>query len=314
MASFCCAFQISPRRLPVKILSTILFSFALLFSVQAEEQARNAYEVEVLKERLKLSSAIPSAERQEQAELARRSRHENARGLYVAVDLNTNPLVRPMNTFTSNSKAGVEQGDIPISNQGIFGDWGLGAGWQKALSENAGLRFEGGYRWMRFHLNTPNYSRIDFAPIGIDLRQVGQLIDFEGSATMGGPRGSVFFDFDLGDPEGSLMYIGSSIGHVQVAAEYNLAVNSIGNAVAAEYGLDASSLGSTMDDQAGTLAFTIEAGFILRLGDRLKVRVGYEWLGINEINLTTMGGSPNRVLLGDRHTVKVGLLHFFRRR
>ncbi len=269
----------------MRILFASLFASILLFSAQAEDnKARNAKEVKALKNRL--FGVDPT----------RRSHHEGA-GLYIAADLGPHLLGEdPANNFSVNAAEGVREGDIPLENQGIFGDYAVNMGFQRALSGAVGLRFEGGYRWMSFDLGHPTYSRVDFAPI--PLEQVNQLVALEGTANLSGPRAGVFLDFGLGD-SGSFMYVGSSIGFTQVAAQYDMALGS---------------LSSMMDDQARTTTLSAEAGAVLRLGGRLGLRIGYEWLRINEVDLMTTGGSGVNVMPGDRHTVKVGIFHFFRRR
>ena len=312
----------------MKILSTFLFALSLLYSAYAQnDEAQNDEASETLQEKLqdlgkKLAKDAETAENLEEelpglgkklaqnAETIRAmekrlfgvnpmARYENENGgLYISLDFTPRQLGDgPVNEFgIDEGGEGTRVGTVPINNRGVFGDMSASLGFQHALSDSVSVRMEGGYRWMRFDLDNPTYSHIEMAPIPID--QINQLVQLNGDVEFRGPRGGAFLDFGLGD-SGHFFYLGSSFGLVNVAGQYEATI-----------GPDISIL---LDDSNTTTLQTYEAGAVFRFG-RMGVRMGYELTRISAFNLTTMTGGVLSATPGDRHMVKIGLFHFFRKR
>ena len=261
----------------MRILTTLFFAFSFLCSIHAEEEPSNAEAVRTLKHNLFESN--PDG------------------GLYISIDFGSRRVGEdPTNSFNADADEGVRAGTVPINNRGVFGDLGASVGYQGAISNRISLRAEGGLRWMRFDLDNPTYSRVDFAPVPLDL--INQMVQFEGTAEARGFRVGTFLDFHYGN-SGSFVYVGSSYGLVNMSAQYNLTVGPEG---------------STLNDSHYiNMKPGFEAGTVIRFG-RTGLRIGYELTRFGQVDLTTAGGSALTVLPGNRHMVKVGLFHFFRRR
>ena len=270
----------------MRILTTVLFTFSLLFSVQAQdEQPRNAEAVQEVTDKFNLYGVNPFR------------RGGDSGGLYVSIDFGPRQMGEdPVNDFSYTGEDGTREGTVPINNRGVFGDLGGSIGYQWALSNGVSVRAEGGYRWMRFDLDNPVYSRVDFAPISLD--ELNGLVQFSGTAEARGFRGGAFLDLHLGDT-GSFIYVGSSYGLMNVAAQYDLA---IGSQVAA------------LDDNNSTNMFNHEVGVVINLRGGAGLRIGYELTQFSQIDLTTAGGGALAVMPGNRQMVKIGLINFFRRR
>ena len=270
----------------MKILTNLLFAFSLLFSVYARgDEARNDKAVKTVEK--KLFGVNPMA----------RSGNDDG-GLYLSVDFGSAQVGEdPVNEFGVYGGQGTRAGTIPIDNRGVFGDIGANLGFQQVLTDGISVRVEGGYRWMRFDLNNPTYSHIEVAPVPLDL--VNDLIQIDGDVELRGPRGGVFLDLGMGN-SGSFAYVGSSFGLVNVAGQYQATI-----------GPDIS---ISMDDDTTTTMLSWEAGIVTRLGSRVGVRLGYEWTRISDFDWRTMTNGSLSVTPGDRHMLKVGLFHFFRKR
>ncbi len=261
----------------MRILTTLFFAFSFLCSVHAEKESSNAEAVKVLKRRLFESN--PDG------------------GLYISIDFGARQMGEgPVNSFSTDTDEGVRAGTVPIDNRGVFGDLGVTVGHQAAVSNRLSFRAEGGLRWMRFDLDNPVYSRVDFAPVPLAL--INEMVQFEGTAEARGMRMGAFLDLHYGN-SGSFAYVGSSYGLVNMSAQYNLSVGDRGSA------LD--------DSHYINLKPGFEAGTVIRFG-RTGLRIGYELTRFGQVDLTTNGGSPLAVMLGNRHMLKVGLFHFFRKR
>ncbi len=273
----------------MRILSTILFTFSLLFSAHArDEEPKNAEAVKAVKRNL--FGVNPLA------------RGGSGGGLYVSVDFGSRQMGEdPVNNFSAVGDDGTREGTVPIHNRSAFadlvgGDMAASMGYQAAISGGASFRVEGGYRYMRFDLDNPSYTRFDFAPISLD--QLNQLVEFSGTAEASGFRGGAFLDLHLGD-SGSFIYVGSTYGLLNVAAQYDLAIGS---------------QGASLDDNNNASVMTGEVGTVIRFGGRTGLRIGYELTRFGQVDLTTTDGSALAVTPGNRHMVKIGLFHFFRRR
>ena len=267
----------------MKILTTFLFAFSVLYSVYAgDDEVRNAEAVETVER--KLFGLIPM------------TRSGDEGGLYVSFDFGSRQVGDDsVDEFSVDEGGeGTRTGTI-TNNRGVFDDLSGSLGFQQVLSDSVSLRVEGGYRWMRFDFGNPTYSHIEMAPIPIE--QINQLVQLEGDITMSGPRGGVFLDFNLGD-SGHFIYVGSSFAWVNVASQYEATI-----------GPDISIL---MDDTNTTTLQTYEAGAVFRFG-RTGLRLGYEMTKTDAFNLRTMTGGLVSATPGDRHMVKLGVFHFFRR-
>ena len=235
----------------MKILSAILFAFSLLSSIYAREGALYyTHHIDFFSIELGVG--------------------EGLNGNVIAVDGDD-----------------VREGMMSVSNRGIFSDLGAGLGYYKVLSDSIRVRLEGGLRWMRFKLDNPTYSHVDFAvPISVD--QVNELADFKGTADAIGFRGGAFVDFLIGARGHSFIYLGSSYGLVDMKAGFD-------------------SIGSSLN--SGDSTNFISAEFGINLGG---FRFGYEFTRFGEANLAMTGGSALNITPGNRHIVKCGILSFFK--
>ena len=182
----------------------------------------------------------------------------------------------------------VREGTMSISNRGVFGDLGAGLGYYKVLSDSIRVRLEGGLRWMRFKLDNPTYSHVDFA-VPISANQVNALADFKGTADAIGFRGGAFVDFKkLSGRWNSFIYLGSSYGLVDMKAGFD-------------------SIGPSLNGGDSTNFITAEFGV-----DAGGFRLGYEFTRFGEANLAMTGGSALNITPGNRHIVKCGILSFFK--
>ena len=252
----------------MKILSTFLFAFSLLYSANAQR----LYGIH-------------------------RSENEGG-GLYIAVDFASGQAGEdPINEFSVHrGSKGTRTGTIPINNQGVFNDINASLGFQQVIADDMSIRLEGGLRWMRFDLENPTYSHIDFAPLPLD--QINQMVQMNGEVKVRGPRAGIFLDLSMGD-SGGFAYFGSSFGLVNMAGQYEATIG--------DFSI------SLNDDTAATM-MSWETGIVARLGGHIGMRLGYEWTRISDFNWTTMAGGLVSATPGDRHMVKLGVFHFFRKR
>ncbi len=162
------------------------------------------------------------------------------------------------------------------------------------------VRLEGSYRWMRPSLDNPFDSFSGFVPISPDALK--QFVRFEGFAEAQGPSGSLFYDFGLGDTGKNFFYLGSGFGLVDISAQYEAAVGPHS---------------ASLDDSKWRAITTFETGAVIRLFPlgigRTGLQLGYQFAHINAAKLTTASGDLATVAFNNQHTLRVGLIHFFRR-
>ena len=200
-------------------------------------------------------------------------------GLYVSVD------------FAPN---GEETDDFLVDTNTEIN---MGYQWRHGYNN---VRLEGNYRWMRPRLDNPFDSFSGLVPIAPDALK--QFASFEGLAEAQGPSGSLFYDFGLGDDGKNFFYLGSGFGLVDVNAQYEAAIGPHS---------------TSLNDGKWTTVTTFETGAVIRLFPSWEGRTGlqlsYEFAHIGDANLTTTSGDLATVAFNNRHTLRVGLIHFFRR-
>ena len=258
----------------MKIFTNILFVSTLVIHSQIQAQtekqqeAHNAEEVSYLQNRLS------------------ESRHQ---GLYVNLEAGQFIFPSHLNPQINFTVGNNIAGNIPAKYQRDLNQFGVGMGLRKVLTDKVGIRYQGGYKWMRLSFNdSVDYSSMEFAPVASTL---------DGSLNTEGPHGGVFFDFQLGDFD-DFFYVGSSVGYVKARNKY---------AFSGAYD-------ATLDATDWTRMYSLEAGFIFRMGKRSGLRMAYELSRLNALDYTTSRGSNLAFNLSNTHTFKMGFVHFFRKR
>ena len=131
----------------------------------------------------------------------------------------------------------------------------------------------------------------------LPIEEVNRLVDFDGDLEIAGPRGGVFLDFGLGN-SGNFLYVGSSLGYVNVRSRYNVVIGPF--------------VGS-MDDANRTTAKSVEVGTLLKLRKSTNLRLGYNFTHVDNLDLLPDDGSTLSFTPEGRHTFRVGIVHFFRK-
>ena len=258
----------------MKILTHILFVSTLVIQSQIHAQTQpegNAHNTEEVRH------------------LQNRFSESGQQGLYVNVEagqfLFPSHLNPQINLTVGNNIAG----SIPTEYQRNINQLGVGMGLRKVLTNKMGIRYQGGYRWMRLSFdNSVDDSAMEFAPVASTL---------DGTLNTEGPHGGVFFDFQLGDFD-NFFYVGSSVGYIKARNRYTFS----------------GPYDATLDATDWTRMHSFETGFILKMGKRTGFRMAYELSHLRGLDYTTSRGSNLNWNLSNTHTFKMGFVHFFRRR
>ncbi len=254
----------------MQVFTNILFALSLIVHAQAQnhEDAQNAEEVRRLQNRLSESS------------------HQGLYITYEAGQFFFPSHLNPQINFTVGNNIA---GNIPAEYQRDLNQFGVGMGLRKVLTEKMGIRYQGGYKWMRLSFNdSVDYGSMEFAPATSTL---------DGTLNTEGPHGGVFLDFQLGDSD-DFFYVGSSVGYVKARNRYSY------------FGTH----DATLDATDRTRMHSFETGFIFRMGRRTGFRMAYELSRLNSLEYTTTSGSNLAFNLSNTHTFKMGFVHFFRKR
>ncbi len=214
----------------------------------------------------------------------------------------------------ANSKFGLsetrEGGNAPIAMN--LNDLDFNIGFKRLSSKvglndrRIGLRIEGGVKWLRTNLGipTPIGEGLEVAPMFIEELFEELEIKMNGRASMLGVRGGVFVDWHLTNSD-HFVYLGTSLGLVNLGLEYTI------------HAPDPLLSAFSTEDSGLTSMLQYDAGMGFQLGKRLGLKVGYEFSKFKGAGLVT----PFSLALGkvdvtptNRHTVKISLLHWFRRR
>ena len=255
-------------------------------------------------------------------------------GLYFSVDFHTPPISGRSNPGSServflvgkinplvarelgivNSEFGIaetrEGGNAPIAIN--LNDLDFNVGFKKLTrgfgsERRIGFRFEGGIKWLRADLGVPLPSTIEefeSGPISVEEFLEELDIGIEGRTSMIGVRGGAFLDLHLNNSD-HFVYLGASLGLVNMGLEYTI------------HAPDPLLPAFNTEDSSLTSMFQYDAGMGFQLGKRLALKVGYEFSKFKGARLIT----PFSLVLDkievaptNRHTVKISLLHWFRRR
>ena len=257
----------------MRILSIVLFAFALIYSALAQEEEGH------------FSVGANPASRSD----------SDDNDFYVSFNVDSNLMPSPSEGFSINNGGYVYNGIIPVENRGAFRDFEISAGARKRLKGNVSFRYEGGYRRTHFDLGNPTYTRVDFSPISVE--EINRIVDMEGSLDISGLRGGGFFDFGLGN-SGNFMYVGSSLGYMNLTSRYNIAIGDFNG---------------SMDDSDKTMSQSFELGVILNLRKNIDLSLGYDFTHVNDVTLLQNDGGILTFMPGNSHIFRVGILHFFKK-
>ncbi len=274
----------------MNVLSTFLLTYVLLGAVLAQdgEEALNQREV----------SALSGQLWGEGEHFDGGSSDES--NIYAAIDW----AVRPDNPLFDTTTADftmvggeVERtGMATMSNHDAVGDLEVSLGLRQALGGRLNIRYQASLKWIQFDFGDLAYDNFDFAPIPLD--EANRLASVDGLFNMTNPHGGAFLDVELGN-SGNFVYVGSSVGLVKAEAQYQLEIGSFT---------------ASMDDADWAKMVSWEAGAIFKLGKRTGLRLTFNTTRVGNFDLTTKSGSSLNFRPHHIHSVRVGFIHFFRRR
>ena len=221
---------------------------------------------------------------------------------YVTVGL-PHALRSPDALFEVKSIAGHKRsGEIPLKTK-LHSNVDVGVGFAKD-SSNQRLRYEAGFKWMRFRYDRPRYTHFDFAPVSLDIINENTTVD--GGIDARGPTGSVYYDVNIGDSDSfdEWVYLGTTFGLLELETAYKLNI---------------ADFSTTGDSSAWTKVNQVELGAIWGINDsdNLKIQIGFEWMRLGKTNFENVDGNGSLLSLTKpvhRYIVKLGLLNFFRKR
>ena len=258
---------------------------------------------------------------------------EPPKGLYFSMDFHTPPmsgrsnpgseervfLVGKINPLVArelgivNSAFDISEtyrgGNAPVAIN--LNDLDFNVGFKKLSSgfggRRMGFRFEGGIKWLRADLGVPlppTIEEFESAPISVEEFLEELDIGIEGRSNMIGVRGGAFLDLHLNDSD-HFVYLGTSLGLMNMGLEYNIQTP------------DPLFPTFTTEDSSLTSVFQYDAGVGFQLGKHLALKVGYEFSKFKGARLITpfsLALDKIEVTPTNRHTLKISLLHWFRRR
>ena len=197
----------------------------------------------------------------------------NSSGLYIIFDRGSS-LESPKFIAESDSMALDEN----WRSDNEVGHWEVSLGHRKFLGRNRTFRYEG--RMRRTGLN--------MVPVSSVRKGRFETVEFHGGVSL---------DF-LADPSG-FAYIGSSVGYVRAKGQYQLEIGSLTE------GIDGT-------DWTNTVSF--EAGAATRITGNTGLRFAYNYTRFfSGFNFTTNSGSIMHLRPDNQHSVKIGIVHFFRK-
>ena len=223
---------------------------------------------------------------------------EDSRGVYFSVSFSpiiTADAANPDVKFSLESSKGlVRTGESPLESD--FSNFYRNGQVSLGHATKSGFRYQGGFKWMKFTLGTTRYDRFDFAPV--DLETINENVSANGGLTGVGPVGSVYYDAKIGNREGfqDWLYVGTSFGLIRADLNYDLDI------------LDFSTTG---DSTAWVKMNQVELGTVLG-----SFQIGYEWTRFLDPAFENIDGNGSMLNIQsfNRHAIKIGLLHLFKRR
>ena len=217
---------------------------------------------------------------------------------YISVDFASAQIGDSVNKFDLPSFMGRSESTLNINNQDFFRNVAVNVGIELEeleASESIGLRFEISYRDMRFGMGNPTYFHADFIPqFLVDQINQNQIFQMNGDVKARAITMGIFADLNMGDSK-NFTYLGSGFGPLTFTDQNK---TTIGNLF---------SFSRSREGEVGFIVF-VEAGIVARLGDRIGMRLGYEWIYTNDQSRS------HSVWASNRHIVKFGLLYFFRKK
>ena len=151
---------------------------------------------------------------------------------------------------------------------------------------------------MNWTMDNAVYDRFDFNQ-AVDLATVNASVKLDGDQNSWGPQIGGYLDFALGEDSDNFLYLGTSVAWLDTQLSYDLNI----------LGFDTS-----LDDSDRVRAHSYEAGAIVGLTDTTNLQLAYELTEIDASSFMTDRGSVLDVRKFKRHTFKVGLIHWVKRK
>ena len=191
----------------------------------------------------------------------------------------------------------IRSGHVELGADPFF-HMGAAIGHRMPLTRNVSFRAEYGVSKMRWTMDSAVYDRFDFDQ-SVDLATVNASIKLDGDQNSWGPHIGGYLDFALGEDSDKFIYLGTSVAWLNTDLSYNLNI------------LD---FDTSLDDMDMVRAHSYEAGAIVGLTDTTSLQLAYEWTQLDASSFMTNRGSTLDIRKFNRHTFKLGFIHWVSRR